>query len=133
MYKLPYQVCFHLAFLHFLQKYNLDNVNILIPIQKTIYEEQDETFNYQDGTYEILTKENVTKYLKGEKYFHDDFLIMDSNIKNILVVDKVADCPMLILLAKINNFMPWRYRECSFAWSFKTNARNKGIFESSKP
>ena len=27
---------------------------------------------------------------------------MDSNIKNILVVDKVADCPMLILLAKIN-------------------------------
>ena len=87
---------------NFLQKYNLDNVNILIPIQKTIYEEQDETFNYQDGTYEILTKENVTKYLKGEKYFHDDFLIMDSNIKNILVVDKVADCPMLILLAKIN-------------------------------
>ena len=65
---------------NFLQKYNLDNVNILIPIQKTIYEEQDETFNYQDGTYEILTKENVTKYLKGEKYFHDDFLIMDSNI-----------------------------------------------------
>ena len=87
---------------NFLQKYNLNNVNILIPIQKTIYEEQDETFNYQDGTYEILTKENVTKYLKGEKYFYDDFLIMDSDIKNILVVDKVADCPMLILLAKIN-------------------------------
>ena len=51
---------------NFLQKYNLDNVNILIPIQKTIYEGQDETFNYQDGTYEILTKENVSKYLKGE-------------------------------------------------------------------
>ena len=93
---------------NFLQKYNLDNVNILIPIQKTIYEEQDETFNYKDGTYEILTKENATKYLKGEKYFHDDFLIMDSSIKNILVADKVADCPMLILLAKINekNWMP---------------------------
>lgn len=87
---------------NFLQKHNLDNVNILIPVQKTIYEEQDETFNYKDGTYEILTKENVTKYLKGEKYFHDDFLIIDSSIKNILVADKVADCPMLILLAKIN-------------------------------
>lgn len=86
---------------NFLKKHNLEKVNILIPVQKTIYEEQDETFNYKDGTYEILTKENVTKYLKGEKYFHDDFLIMDNNIKNILVVDKVADCPMLILLAKI--------------------------------
>ena len=87
---------------NFLQKHNLNNVNILIPVQKTIYEEQDETFNYKDGTYEILTKENVMKYLNGEKYFHDDFLIMDSSIKNILVADKVADCPMLILLAKIN-------------------------------
>lgn len=87
---------------NFLQKHNLGNVNILIPVQKTIYEEQDETFNYKDGTYEILTKENVTKYLKGEKYFHDDFLIMDSSIKNILLADKIADCPMLILIVKIN-------------------------------
>lgn len=86
---------------NFLKKHNLENVNILIPVQKTIYEKQDETFNYKDGTYEILTRENIAKYLKGEKYFHDDFLIMDSNIKNILVADKVADCPMLILLAKI--------------------------------
>lgn len=86
---------------NFLKKHNLENVNILIPVQKTIYEEQDETFNYKDGTYEILTEENITDYLNGEKYFHDDFLIMGSNIKNILVSDKVADCPMLILVAKI--------------------------------
>ena len=44
---------------NFLQKHNLNNVNILIPVQKTIYEEQDETFNYKDGTYEILTQSSA--------------------------------------------------------------------------
>ena len=99
---------------NFLQKYNLDNVNILIPIQKTIYEEQDETFNYQDGTYEILTKENVTKYLKGEKYFHDDFLIMDSDINWMIAlahcggeyINRLLPQQMVDALIKESNVKP---------------------------
>lgn len=83
----------------FLIKNNLKEAKIIIPVQKTIYEKQDETFNYKDGSYEILTKENIKEYFKGEKLFHTDFLIMDENIKNVFVCDKVADCPMLILVA----------------------------------
>lgn len=83
----------------FLIKNNLKEAKIIIPIQKTIYEKQDETFNYKDGSYEVLTKENIKEYFQGEKHFHTDFLIMDKTIKNIFVCDKVADCPMLILVA----------------------------------
>lgn len=83
----------------FLIKNNLKEAKIIIPVQKTIYENQDETFNYKDGSYQILTKENIKNYFQGKELFHTDFLIMDENIKNVFVCDKVADCPMLILVA----------------------------------
>ena len=50
-------------------------------MQKNIYENQDETFNYKDGSYQILTKENIKNYFQGKELFHTDFLIMDENIK----------------------------------------------------
>ena len=72
----------------FLIKNNLKEAKIIIPVQKTIYENQDETFNYKDGSYQILTKENIKNYFQGKELFHTDFLIMDENIENVLCATK---------------------------------------------
>ena len=45
----------------------------------------------------IITEDNLEKYRKNHKYFHTDILLLKSNLKNIIIADKVSDCPILFL------------------------------------
>lgn len=75
------------------KKYNFDGKKIFQALQKT----DNNKVEYPDGTYHIITDEDISNDDLWNVKLPADILIISEKYKNVVVGNQMADCPILII------------------------------------